>query len=132
MGVVTLKRRRLHFLTRARSLNGLDTVHFLKHLLRFFPRILVVWDGSSIHRREEVWTFLDDVKKAIHVEQLPAYALDLNPVDGIWQYLKYVEMRNLCCLDLHDLHSELYLAVDRLREKPEIIRSFFQDARLPL
>lgn len=129
MGVVTLQGR-MHFLTRARTLTGLDTVAFLKHLLRFFSRLLVIWDGSMIHRRQEVLDYLQQVGDCIYVHRLPPYAVDLNPVDGIWQYLKYVEMRNLCGQDLHDLHSELSLAIDRLRAKLQVILSFFADARL--
>mgnify|MGYP000018976627 CR=1 FL=1 len=33
--------------------------------------------------------------KHIHLEQLPAYyAPELNPAEGIWWYLKRVELRN--------------------------------------
>jgi transposase len=67
----------------------------------------------------------------VHLEQLPPYAPDLNPDEGTWQYLKRVEMRNLCCLNLDHLHHELSLAIARLRRRPHIIRSFFTGAGLP-
>ena len=47
-----------------------------------------------------------------------------------WQHLKHVEMRNLVCLDVEELHLELHLAVGRLRQKPRVIRSFFVGAGL--
>jgi transposase len=36
----------------------------------------------------------------IHLERLPGYAPETDPEEGIWYYLKYVELRNVCCADL--------------------------------
>ena len=42
-------------LARQESLKGLHSVEFLLHLLRVAgDRLLVIWDGSPIHRRAEV------------------------------------------------------------------------------
>ena len=41
-------------------------------------------------------------------------------------------MRNLVCLDLEELHMELYLAIGRVRQKPHLVRSFFAGAGLDL
>ena len=50
----------------------------------------------------------------VRLEALPGYAPDLNPWDeGGWHHLKHVEMRNLVCLDLEELHQEFHLAVGR-------------------
>ena len=68
---------------RARSLHGPDVVRFLQHLLRHIPgKLLVVWDGAPIHRTQVVKDFLAQGGAArIWLEQLPAYAPELNP-DG--------------------------------------------------
>ena len=68
----------------------------------------------------------------MRVERLPAYAPDLNPVEALWQHLKHVELRNVVCLDLEELHLQLHSAIARLRQKPHLIWSFFQEAGLPL
>jgi putative transposase len=69
--------------------------------------------------------------RGIWVERLPPYAPDLSPLDqGCWHHLKNVEMRNLACLDLEELHLELHAAIARLRQKPHLIRSFFKLAGL--
>jgi transposase len=60
----------------------------------------------------------------VHLESLPPYAPGLNPDEGVWQHLKHVEMRNLCCDNLHHLYGELSLAIKRLRQKPHIVQSF--------
>lgn len=131
MGGITCQAK-IYSLVRQESFNGLHTVEFLRHLVRYLgPRMLVIWDGSPIHRRTEVAAFLGSRDgRGIRIEPLPAYAPDLNPVEGVWQHLKHVEMRNIVCLDLEELHLQLHLAIARLRQKPHLVRSFFQGAGL--
>jgi transposase len=132
--------RRLFLLTPLRphhrdqlSRNGLHTIEFLLHLGRSAgERLLVIWDGSPIHRRAEVNAFVAETKGAVRVERLPAYAPDLNPVEWLWRHLKEVELRNLTCLDQEQLHLEFHLALGRIRQKPRLMRSFFQGAELPI
>jgi len=64
--------------------------------------------------------------KRVPLEQLPGYAPDLNPAEGIWHYLKRVELGNICCSDLEQLHRKLLQAKERLRHKQEIINSCFR------
>jgi transposase len=125
---------KIYTLARRESLNGLHSVEFLKHLLEVAgERLLVIWDGSPIHRRVVVKEFVSDTRGGIRVEGLPAYAPDLNPWDeGGWHHLKYVQMGNLVCRDLEELHEQFHLAVDRLRQKPHLVQSFFAQAGLKI
>jgi transposase len=123
----------LYTLVRAESLTGQESVVFLKHLQHYFSdKLLVIWDNSSIHRDNRVKAFLSQDTHNIHLEALPPYAPDLNPVEDVWQQLKHVELRNLCCLNLNHLHDELEFAIMRLRNKPHLIQTFFADAGLTL
>ena len=121
-------------LTRRRALTGIDSSLFLRHLFDYLnQKLLVLWDCGSIHRAEEVKTLLSgDWLRLIQVEEFPAYAPDLNPDEGVWQHLKHVELRNLCCRDLDHLETEVRLAIRRMRRKPELIQSFFAGAGLGL
>ena len=114
------------------ALSSLDAALFLQHLLEIFGcPLLVFWDGSPIHRGD-VNDFLARVgSEQILVERLPAYAPDLNPDEGVWNYLKQVELRNDVCLNLRQLRLHLHRAIMRLRSKPALIRSFFDGAGLP-
>ena len=123
----------LYTLTRSRALTSRDSVRFLKHMKRQVQQgLMVVWDGSPIHRREVTQFMATEEAKGISLEQLPGYAPDLNPDEGVWQHLKNVELRNVCCKNLDHLHRELNLAIMRLRNKPRIIRSFFEGASLSI
>ena len=125
---------RVYTLARQEPLNGAHAVEFLVHLLRVAaPRLLVIWDGSPIHRRTLMGEFVAECGGKVRVEALPGYAPDLNPWDeGGWNHLKHVEMRNLVCKDLEELHEQFHLAVHRLRQKTWLIRSFFAQAGLTL
>src|SRR5947209_14506437 len=125
---------RVYTLIRPESLNGLHCVEFLLHLLRVAgERLLVIWDGSPIHRRVAVREFVSSTRDRVALESLPGYAPDLNPWDeGGWHHLKNVEMRNLVGRDLDEWHQELDLAVGRLRQKPHLVRSFFAQAGLAI
>jgi transposase len=121
-------------LARQESLNGMHCIAFLEHLLKVAgKRLLVIWDGSPIHRRAAVTEFVANTGGKIWLEALPGYAPDLNPWDeGGWYHLKDVEMRNLVCHDLEELHQEFHLAVGRLRQKPHLILSCFAQAGLKI
>jgi len=107
-----------------------DVVGFLKHLLRHIPgKLLVIWDGSPIHRGKPIKEFLaDGGAQRIHLERLPGYAPDLNPDEGIWNYLKRVELRNVRCSNLTELRRALRLAIARMRHKRHVIRGCVKQA----
>jgi transposase len=105
------------------AFKGEDVVRFLRHALRRIPgKLLVVWDGSPIHRARVVKDFLaSGASNRLRLEQLPGYAPELNPDEGIWKHLKYVELKNICCKSLSELRRELRKAKERLRHKKHVI-----------
>jgi hypothetical protein len=125
---------KVYTLVRQEPLNGLHCIAFLKHLQTVAAeRLLVIWDGSPIHRRVAVREFVEQTKGKVWLEAMPGYAPDLNPWDeGGWHHLKDVEMRNLPCRDLEELHEQFHLALGRIRQKPHLVRSFFAQAGLPI
>jgi transposase len=119
---------RLFLQVRPTAYDAEAVVGFLRILLRKISgKIVLIWDGSPIHRAHEMKDFLKrGAAKRLHLEQLPGYAPDLNPDEGIWNYLKRVELGNVCCCDLDQLHRKLIQAKERLRHKKEIIKSCFR------
>jgi transposase len=105
------------------AFKGPDVVSFLKHALRrIVGKLLVIWDGSPIHRSRVVKEFLQrGAASRLQLEQLPGYAPQLNPDEGIWKHLKYVELKNVCCRSLSELRVELRKAKERLRHKRHVI-----------
>lgn len=120
----------LYQMVRETALHGEEVVVFLRHLLRHLVgKLLIIWDGSPIHRSKVVKQFLrEGGAERIHLEALPGYAPDLNADEGIWNYLKRVELRNVCCRDLLHLKRELRRAVARLRRKRRIVQGCIKQA----
>jgi transposase len=114
---------KLYMMEQERAFKSPDVVRFLRHLLRQVPgKLLVIWDGSPIHRGGAVKDFLSSgACRRLKLEQLPGYAPDLNPDEGVWKHLKYVELKNVCCQSLCELKIELRKAKERLRHKTDVI-----------
>src|SRR5438105_12294636 len=101
-----------------------DVVAFLRLLLRKIPgKLLVIWDGSPIHRAKVIKEFLAaGAAKRLHLERLPGYAPELNPQEGVWNLLKRRELKNLCCQTLSHLRQEVVFAKERLRHRKEVLQ----------
>jgi transposase len=119
---------RLFTMTREDAFDGEAVVRFLKHLLRYISgKLLVVWDRLPAHRSWVIKDFLRaGATQRLHLAQLPSYAPELNPDEGVWNYLKRIELKNLCCHDVSELRSELRKAVARLRHRPAIVQGFIR------
>jgi len=111
-----------------------DIVDFLRHVLRHIEgKLLVIQSGGlPAHRSRKVKDFLSETGGRVHLEQLPGYAPDLNPDEGIWRYLKNVELKNVCCEQIGELKRQLRLAFERLRHKTDVITGCFGLAGLDL
>jgi transposase len=117
--------------TKEGTFKSSDVVGFLRYLLASIEgKIGVVWDGVSVHRSKEVKQFLEEegseASGRIELVRLPAYAPDLNPAEGIWSYLKCVQMRNFACHNLTHLRYVLTDAFANLLGNTDIVRSCFQ------
>ena len=120
------------FRTYETPINGELAARFLKHLQHTLDeRLLVIWDGSPIHRSRAVKAVLEQAAGRIWLERLPGYAPDLNPDEGVWRHLKHEQLANVCSPDLHAHRHELHKAIRRFhRRQTDLIPAFFAHAGL--
>jgi len=73
MSGITLEGK-LYMIEQGRAFKGEDVVRFLKHLMRQIPgKLLIIWDGSPIHRGAAVKDFLaSGASLRLQLEQLPS------------------------------------------------------------
>lgn len=116
------------------AFRGPRVVRFLRHLLRHVSgKLLVIWDGAPIHRSKVVKAFLSEGgAERLWLEQLPGYAPDLNPVEGVWHYLKRVRLGNVCCRTLKEVRNEVRLATATLRHKTTVLANLPRHFGCPL
>jgi transposase len=89
MGGITPEGK-LYLMVQELAYRGIDVVGFLKHPARHIAgKLLVPWDGAPIHRSQVAKEYLSNgAAQRIHLEQLPGYAPELNPAEGIWNYVE--------------------------------------------
>lgn len=113
------------------SIKAPQVIEFLQHLLRQIGgKLIVIWDGLPVHRSKAVRAFVKELGGQIHLEYLPAYAPELNPVEYIWGYCKQHELPNLCPKDFAQLSTAARRALSRMRRRPTLVESFWKQAEL--
>jgi transposase len=88
---VSPERRRLglYFRMQPKNISQEDVYDFLWHLLRHLRgHLIVVWDGASIHDPKSQIDLLRKYPR-LHLERLPAYAPQLNPIEAAWHAAKH-------------------------------------------
>jgi len=113
--------------------NSDAVIAFLAAVHRRLPaqKVLVIWDGAPIHRSQAIKQYLADGAAAwLRLESLPSYAPDLNPDEGIWRYLKRVELRNVSALSIAALATTIQKALEHMLAQTDLVLSFFRHAGL--
>lgn len=105
---------------------GEDIVWFLSQLCgRYRKRdLLIIWDGAAIHRSEAVKQLLRKRPGRIHLERLPAYSPELNPVELVWSQLKG-GLKNQVFTNLEELTVAVLEQTKRLENDPKSVKAFF-------
>lgn len=69
---------------------------FLMDVLTQYPEgnLVMVLDNARIHHAEDIQPFLREQKRLLLV-YLPKYSPELNPVEGLWKWLKHDVVNNV-------------------------------------
>lgn len=104
-----------------------EIVWFLNKLCYRYRKsnLLVIWDGATIHRSQAVKAFLSRKPGRVHLERLPAYSPELNPVELLWSHLKR-SLKNQVFTSLEQLQVAVLDQVERLHGDPKLVTSFFR------
>lgn len=109
------------------------------HLLRFIHqvrrqlrnKIILILDRWNVHR-SAVRRLLQRYPDQIHVEWLPSYAPELNPVEQVWNNTKYSDLANYIPEDIDDLAAAVRDSINSKRHDQQLLHSFFKTAKLEL
>lgn len=104
-----------------------DIVWFLRKLCSRYRKrdMIVIWDGAVIHRSEVVKAFLKERPGRVHLERLPAYSPELNPVELVWSQLKR-SLKNQVFTNLETLKTAVLDQVKILEKDPKMVQAFFR------
>ena len=112
-------------------LDGPKVVAFLGQLLkRLRGRVLVVWDNGRNHHGPQMRALLARTKR-LHLEALPAYAPELNPVEWVWSHLKYGRLANFVPRHVRHLDQVLRAHLQSLAPACALLKQIWQGSQLP-
>jgi transposase len=113
------------------NFRGPSVVAFMKQLSATITGpMIIIWDQIIIHSCAEVEEYLG-ANRRIKSEPFPAYAPELNPVDGAWFYIKYDRLPNFSPVSMTQLRKAVRAELERLRTRPNLLRSFIRESALP-
>jgi transposase len=111
------------------SVNSGSLITTLEHVQRQIPgKIILIWDRASIHKSKETNAYLRD-RPEILVEELPAYAPQLNPEEYCHGNVKQ-RLKNARPKSKENIRSMLDRGFARLRHRTDLILGFFHTAGL--
>lgn len=111
------------------SLNSETLITALKHVQRQISgKFILVWDRASIHTSKKTKAYLQS-QPEILVEELPAYAPQLNPEEYCHGNVKQ-RLKNARPESKEEIRSMLDRGFARLRRRPDLLIGFFHTAGL--
>jgi len=112
------------------NFKAIDIADFLRTLLRHLRgHVILLWDRGSIHQGSTI-AAVQQAYPRLHVEEFPAYAPELNPVEQIWNDFKG-HTANSLLRDRRDLRRRLYVNTRRVRRSQAKLRSCILSSKLP-
>jgi transposase len=104
-----------------------QVVRFLKALSRHRrKKVILLWDRLPAHRSRIVQQIILKYHSWLHIEWLPAYAPELNPVEPFWDHLDDTVLANTPADDLVRLRHRIHSGIRRLRHNPSVSRGFLR------
>jgi len=106
---------------------------FLEQIKRQLPGpIVVIWDCFQPHRAVAMRKFLERKNGKITAFYFPPYTPEMNPVEGVWGYLKTNPLANRAPWELETLTRFARSSSRSLQKKEQLLHSFINHSQLPL
>jgi hypothetical protein len=120
----------LYFRRHAKNISQEEVYDFLWHRLwHLRGHVIVVWDNVSIHDRKSLSDLLRKYPR-LHLEYLPPYAPQLNPVEPAWHAAK-LPLANGRPEDIYDLGRALLSSLRKTSASQATLRGCVLQSELP-
>jgi DDE superfamily endonuclease len=117
---------RLCFHLQQPSYNTDHLIAVLEQLAGFYAghKVVLLWDGLSAHWSTSMRAWVDSQRDWLTTERLPAYAPELNPVEGLWANLKDLELANRPTTTLLEVADATEHGIGRVCKSDSLIVGF--------
>jgi transposase len=107
---------------------GADLRGVLRHLR---GPVIVTGDRLNVHRGKQLREFVARHPR-LPLEQLPAYAPELNAVEPMWGHANCHRWGNSCPDSVAELADTAHHVFSAYQEDQDLLRGFIRDTKLPL
>lgn len=89
---------------------------FLKKVVAEYPigKIVMVLDNARIHHAKLLLPYLDELKGRLEFVFLPPYSPQLNPVEGLWKWLKSDVINNVFYHDVSEIRKNVQTFMEKI------------------
>jgi hypothetical protein len=94
--------------------------------------IVVIWDGLNRHTCAEMAAFVQASSDWLRIFQLPPYAPELNPAEGIWSLLVRGPLANLAVGSFDELVYVVRQVLKKIQYRPDLIDGCLTETGLVL
>jgi transposase len=124
-------RGELHFEIHDEGIKKEEFLEFCKKLVADAGRpVFLIMDNSQVHRANILKEYAEASNGKLTLFFLPPYSPDLNPDEWVWKNVKHDNLGRASARSVQDLAEFALVVLERLKETPEKIRSFFGDPAL--
>lgn len=101
--------------------NAVSTNEFLEQIAKKYPgkRVVIVWDNGPAHRAKAVRA--KAMELGIELEFLPPYSPDLNPIEGLWKWIRTEVTRTVCHDSVDDLDQDVTAFIGKINANPKMV-----------
>lgn len=110
-------------------------IEFLQQLhahLGAGAKVTLIWDGLASHRSRAMTEFLTGCRAWLRAERLPAYAPELNPVEGLWGTVKGTKLANRCPDTIDEAMHAACAGLERVRSNTDLCFALLRRTGLSL
>jgi transposase len=96
---------------------------FLKNILKIYPsgKIALILDNARIHHAKLIQSFLDENKERLQLVFLPPYSPKLNPIEGLWKWMKSEVINNVFFSSVKEIRKAVRSFINSIIKVPELV-----------
>ena len=116
------------FFLRNKPFDTKAIIEYLTYVMQYFnQKLLIIWDGASIHNSEELKQWLaQQEKEQLHLVQQPHYSPELNADEQVWHQLKRVKLKDKCHQNFNELQNSIIEKMNDIKNDKQLIMNFFK------
>lgn len=96
-------------------------LQFLENILLHYPtgKIVMVLDNALIHHAKLIQPFLEEHKERLELLYLSPYSPDLNPIEGLWKWLKTSVIYHVFYESVQEIRTNVQAFISEINQTPQ-------------